>query len=320
MAARRARRMSRPPICNFACRAFLPMDKSFKLALGSIAVGFFVLALKYYAFYLTGSVALYSDALESIINVATAIAASFAVRLAAVPPDANHPYGHHKAEYLSAVLEGALIVVAAISILREAYNGLLAPAPLDAPFQGLLVNGLASAVNAGWCWILFRYGRRWRSPALVADARHLWTDVVTSAGVIVGVALVPVTGWNRLDSALAALVALNILWSGWKLMRESIGGLMDERAPEATIARVREVISHHAEGALEAHDLRTRHAGRMIFLDFHLVVPGTMTVSESHALCDRIEAALREGIEDIVINIHVEPEEKAKHPGGVPVL
>lgn len=296
------------------------MDKPIKLALGSIAIGMIVLALKYYAFHITGSVALYSDALESIINVATAVAAFFAVRLAAMPPDANHPYGHHKAEYLSAVLEGVLVLLAALSILHQAYAAWMDPLPIEAPFEGLLVNAVAGLINAGWCGILFRYGRRWRSPALVADARHLWTDVVTSIGVILGVALVSATGWLRFDAVMAALVAVNILWSGWKLMRESIGGLMDETAPEATLAKVREVISQHAEGALEAHDLRTRHAGRMLFLDFHLVVPGAMTVSEAHALCDRIEAALYAGLEDIVVNIHVEPEEKAKHPGGVPVL
>ena len=296
------------------------MDKTIRLASGSIVVAVVVLALKFYAFRITGSIALYSDALESIINVATAIGAFFAIRLAAVPPDANHPYGHHKAEYLSAVLEGALIIVAALSILHAAYTGLTQPKALTAPLDGILVNGAASVVNAGWCFVLFRFGRRWRSPALIADGRHLWTDILSSIGVILGLSLVPLTGWLQLDAILAALVAGNILWSGWRLMRESIGGLMDETAPEATVTRVREVISHHAEGALEAHDLRTRHAGRMIFLDFHLVVPGSMTVGESHALCDRIEKALREGIEDIVITIHVEPEEKAKHPGGVPVL
>ena len=296
------------------------MDRTLKLALGSIAVGVLVLSLKYLAYRLTGSIALYSDALESIINVATAIAAFLAVRLSAVPPDANHPYGHHKAEYLSAVVEGVLIVVAALTILREAYYGFVAPKPLDAPFEGLMVNAAASAINAMWCSILFRYGRRWRSPALVAEGRHLWTDVVTSGLVLVGVGLVAVTGWLQLDPALAALIAVNILWSGWKLMRESIGGLMDEAAPQETLARVRELISGHAAGALEAHDLRTRHAGRVTFIDFHLVVPGTMSVAESHALCDRIEAALRTDIEDAVITIHVEPEEKAKHPGGVPVV
>ncbi len=236
------------------------MDRTLRLALGSIVVGVIVFGLKYIAFVLTGSVALYSDALESIINVATAVAAFFAVRLSAVPPDDNHPYGHHKAEYLSAVAEGVLIIVAAIAILREAYFGYLDPHPLDAPVQGLAINVLASVVNAGWCLVLFRYGKRWRSPALVADAQHLWTDVVTSGGVIVGVALVAVTGYNRLDSILAALVALNILWSGWKLMRESIGGLMDEAPPPEVVNRVKEVISAHAAGALEAHDVRTRHA------------------------------------------------------------
>lgn len=296
------------------------MDRVLKLALGSIAVGIVVLGLKYLAYHVTGSLGLYSDALESIINVATAIAAFIAVRVSAAPPDADHPYGHYKAEYLSAVVEGVLIVGAALVILREAYFGFIAPRPLDTPFLGLMINGVASIINAAWCFILFRCGRRWKSPALLADARHLWTDVVTSVGVIIGVALVAVTGWLQLDAVVAALVAVNILWAGWKLMRESIGGLMDEALPAETLARVREIISGHAGGALEAHDLRTRHAGRAIFIDFHLVVPGTMTVSESHALCDQIEDALHEGIENAIISIHVEPEEKAKHPGGVPII
>ncbi|MGI6854443.1 cation diffusion facilitator family transporter [Mesorhizobium sp. 1B3] len=296
------------------------MDKTLKLALGSIAVGILVLGLKYLAYKVTGSIALYSDALESTVNVATAIAAFFAIRWSTTPPDANHPYGHHKAEYLSAVLEGVLIVIAAILVMHEAYKGFIAPRPLEAPLRGLLINGAASTVNAIWCVILFRYGRLWRSPALVADARHLWTDVVTSAGVIVGVALVPLTGWLQLDPILATLVAVNILWSGWRLMRESIGGLMDEALPEETLARVKELISANAEGAIEAHDLRTRQAGRVTFVEFHLVVPGTMSVSESHSVCDRIEGALRKGVEGAIITIHVEPEEKAKHPGGVPVV
>jgi cation diffusion facilitator family transporter len=296
------------------------MDRVHKLALGSIVIGLLVLATKYFAYVLTGSVALYSDALESIINVATAVSAFFAVRLSSVPADANHPYGHYKAEYLSAVLEGVLIVVAAISILVASYHGFMAPRALDAPLQGLLVNAGASALNAIWCFVLLHYGRAWRSTALVADARHLWTDVVTSAGVLVGVGLVAWTGYLQLDSIVAALVALNILWSGWTLVRESIGGLMDEAIPAETLAKVREIISTNSTGALEAHDVRTRAAGRATFIEFHLVVPGSMTVSESHALCDRIEAALRDEIADAKITIHVEPEEKAKHPGAVRVV
>lgn len=296
------------------------MGTPLKLAASSIAVGCLVLALKYVAYLLTGSVALYSDALESVINVATAVAAFFAVRVSAAPPDANHPYGHQKAEYFSAIVEGVLILIAAVAIFYAAYHGILKPRPLEAPAKGLLINAAASGINAAWYFVLLKSGRRHRSPALIADAEHLWTDVVTSIGVLIGVALVWLTDQPILDPVIAALVAVNILWTGWKLMRSSIGGLMDEVVPEETLTKIREIISSHAEGALEAHDLRTRQAGRAIFIDFHLVVSGSMTVSESHELCDRIETALRKEIYDIMISIHVEPEEKAKHPGGVPVV
>jgi len=296
------------------------MKQVIRLALGSIVVGVLVLALKYAAYLFTGSVALFSDAAESIVNVATAVAAFFAVRWSAVPPDANHPYGHSKAEYLSAVAEGVLIVVAAIAILRKAYLGYLDPQPIDAPAIGLAINGLATAINAGWCFMLFRVGRQRRSPALLADAQHLLTDVVTSLGVFVGVVLVAVTGWIVLDSLIAGLVALHILWWGWALMRKSIGGLMDEAVSNDLLEKIRQAISKEAEGALEAHDLRTRQAGRTTFIEFHLVVPGTMSVADSHDICDRIEAALRADVHDAVITIHVEPEHKAKHPGGVPVV
>jgi cation diffusion facilitator family transporter len=293
------------------------MDKLQKLALGGIGVGALVLALKYAAFHVTGSIALYSDALESIINVATAVVAFFAIRVSAAPPDANHPYGHHKAEYFSAVLEGVLIILAALSILREAYFGFMAPKALEAPGLGLAINGVASLVNAAWSWVLIRQGRRTRSPALVADGRHLLADVVTSAGVIVGIGLALLTGWTILDPILAALVAVNILWSGWALVKESLSSLMDEAVPEAVLVRVREAISANAEGAIEAHDLRTRHAGRMTFIDFHLVVPGAMSVTDAHDICDRLERALKIEVEDSLITIHVEPDDKAKHAGIV---
>jgi cation diffusion facilitator family transporter len=293
------------------------MSRIQKLAIGSIFVGAVVFALKYAAYYLTGSIALYSDALESIINVVTALAAFMAVRVSAAPADANHPYGHHKVEYFSAVLEGVLIIVAAMMILREAYFGFFAPRMLDAPATGLAVNALATVINAFWSWRLIREGRRLRSPAIVADGRHLLTDVFTSVGVLAGLLLVPLTGWVWLDSVLAAFVALNILWSGWGLMKESIGGLMDEALPEATLSRVRDIISSNAAGAIEAHDLRTRHAGKMTFIDFHLVVPGTMSVTAAHDICDRLERALKDDIEDALITIHVEPDNKAKHAGIV---
>ncbi|MBM6593706.1 cation diffusion facilitator family transporter [Microvirga pudoricolor] len=293
------------------------MDKLQKLALGSIVVGALVLALKYAAFHVTGSIALYSDALESIINVVTAVVAFFAIRVSAAPPDANHPYGHHKAEYFSAVLEGVLIILAALSILREAYFGFLAPKPLEAPGLGLAINGAASLINAAWSWTLIRQGRAFRSPALIADGRHLLADVVTSIGVIIGIGLALATGLTILDPILAALVAVNILWSGWGLVKESLSGLMDEAVPESVLVRVREAISANAEGAIEAHDLRTRHAGRMTFIDFHLVVPGQMSVTDAHDICDRLERALKAEVEDALITIHVEPDNKAKHAGIV---
>lgn len=288
-----------------------------KIAIGSILVGLAVLALKLLAWRMTGSIALLSDALESTVNVATAVAALVAIRIAARPADANHPYGHHKAELFSAVLEGVMIILAALVILKEAWSGLMAPRVLDAPLEGLLVNGAASVLNAGWCWVLISQGRRRRSPALVADGHHLLSDVISSVGVTFGVGIAILTGWAVLDPIMAAIVALNILWSGWKVMASSMSGLLDESVPDDILATVRRVISQQATGAVEAHDLRTRHAGRATFIDFHLVVPGDVTVRIAHDICDRIEAALKAEVPDCIVTIHVEPEHKAKHSGIV---
>lgn len=293
------------------------MERTSKLALASIVIGLFVLGLKFTAYWLTGSVALYSDALESIVNVAAAAVAFIAIRLSAKPPDRNHPYGHEKAEYFSSVFEGVLIVVAALSVFREAYYAFIQPRAIDAPWEGLLVISLATVINGAWCWVLLRAGRKAKSPALVADGYHLLSDVLSSVGVILGVGLSVLTGWQVLDPALAVLVAINILWSGWKLVKESVGGLMDASPNSEVLDRIREVISQQAAGAIEAHDLRSRNAGRRTFIDFHLVVPGTMTVSDAHDICDRIEEALRAEVGDAVITIHMEPEDKAKHQGIV---
>lgn len=288
-----------------------------KLAIGSIIIGFVVLGLKTLAYWMTGSVALLSDALESTVNVATAFAALIAIRVAAKPADADHPYGHHKAEFFSAVLEGVMIIVAALLIFREAFDGLVNPMPLALPFEGLLVNMAATLINGFWAWVLITRGRIHKSPALVADGRHLITDVFTSVGVAFGVVLAVVTGWWILDPLLASLVAINILWSGSKIVKESLSGLMDEAVSEGMLSDIRAVIAAESAGAIEAHDLRTRHAGVATFIDFHLVVPSETTVYEAHEICDRIEHALTDLLEDASVTIHVEPPHKTKHYGAI---
>ncbi len=290
-----------------------------RLAIGSVFVGLLVMALKVLAWGLTGSLALMSDALESLVNLATAIAVIVALRVARRPADDNHPFGHHKAEFFSAVLEGVLIVLAALFILREAYDGFQAPRAMNAPMLGMAINMAAGGINALWALMLIRNGRRYRSPALVADGKHLMTDVVSSVGVLIGVGLALATGWLWLDPAMAVLVALNILWSGSVVIKASLSGLMDEAVSETEMATIRQVIEAAAsdDAALQAHDLRTRHAGPVTFIEFHLVMPGKTTVEAAHDLCDRIEAALMAALPGARVTIHVEPEHKAKHSGHV---
>jgi cation diffusion facilitator family transporter len=290
-----------------------------RIAAGSIAIGCLVLAMKGAAWWVTGSAALYSDALESIVNVAASVIALAALRFAAIPADANHTYGHDKAEFFAAVIEGVLIIIAALSIFSHAWETWQDPHQLALPGQGLLLNALATVLNGLWCVVLLRSGKRLRSPALTADGWHLLSDVVTSIGIAIGVGLVVLTGYLVLDPLLAAAAGVYVLWSGMAMIYLSVGGLMDA-APEPTVInRIREVVAESAVGAIEAHDLRMRHAGKLTFIEFHLVVPGTMTVAQSHAICDRVEEALRAEMPHLVITIHVEPEAKAKQH-GVPVL
>lgn len=286
------------------------------LALWSIVVAFAVLGLKLLAWLITGSVALYSDALESIVNVIASAAAFWAIRISHKPADQDHPFGHHKAEYLSAVLEGVLIVVAAMLILNEVWRTWQNPAPLEKPWTGLAVNGLATLLNATWAWILISIGRSARSPALVADGKHIMTDVVTSVGVFVGLVGAVFTGWHVLDPALAVIVALNILWQGWHVIGSSMSGLMDRAVDMDEHIRIRDIISANSKGALEVHDLRTRIAGRATFIEFHMVVDADMSVGDSHVICDRIEDALKAEIPSVRVTIHVEPDNEAKLPKG----
>nr|WP_295469934.1 cation diffusion facilitator family transporter [Mesorhizobium sp.] len=291
-------------------------QKVARLAFWSIIIAFAVMGLKFAAWWLTGSVALYSDALESIVNVIAAAAAFWAITVSHKPADRDHQFGHHKAEYFSAVLEGVLIVVASILIFAEVVRAWQTPVSLDDPGLGLGINAAGAAINAIWAWLLIRTGTAERSPALVADGRHIMTDVVTSVGVLAGLLGAIATGWVVLDPLLALIVAMNILFQGWKVITSSLSGLMDEAVSLEQNIHIREIISANSKGALEVHDLKTRIAGRATFIEFHLIVDADMKVGDSHAICDRIEEALRQEIPSVRVTIHVEPDDEAKLPIG----
>ena len=307
-------RHAAPAVTAFVAPA---VTRAENFAAGSIAVGLLVLAMKAAAWWLTGSAALFSDAAESVVNVVAAVVALAALRLAAKPADAEHPYGHDKAEFFSAVVEGSLIVGAALVILQHAWQTYQMPQPIEQPLLGMVLNGVSALFNLGWAMVLLHRGTSLRSPALRADGRHLIGDVVTSVGVIIGVTLVITTGIQLLDPLFAAMTALYVLGSGAYVIRDSVGGLMDAAPSPEIVERIRALVGQHADGAIEAHDLRTRHGGRHTFLEFHLVVPGRMTVSDAHAICDRVEEALRAEMDGLMITIHVEPDGNAKHRGVI---
>ena len=293
------------------------MQNAKDIAWKSIVIALIVLGLKALAAWWSDSVALYSDAVESIVNVVTAMAALGAIIYAARPPDANHPYGHEKAEYFVAMVEAVLIGAAAFAILSQAWFSLQSQNMLNVPATAFAANIAASIINGLWCAVLIRHGRRLRSTALEADGWHLFSDVLSSVGVLAGVLLAKVTGITLLDPLMAMFVAVNILWSGWKLMKVSVLGLMDTAPDDETISAIRNVIAKEGDGALEAHDLRARLSGAVTFIEFHLVVDGNLSVNEAHQICDRIEARLVRELPNSRINIYVEPEFKAKQHDAI---
>lgn len=274
----------------------------------SVAAAVVTIVLKTAAWYVTGSVGMLSDALESLINLAAALLTLSMLRLAAVPPDEAHPYGRFKAEYFSSGIEGALIVFAAVSIAFAAVPRLASPQPIDAPLLGIALSAAATMVNLGAGLLLIMAGRRRHSIAIEADGHHLMSDVWTSAGVIAGVALMAATGWLLLDPLIALAVALHIIWTGAVLMRRSFAGLLDAAIPEAERAEVEKIFAEYRRRYhVEFHALLTRQAGARRFISFHLLVPDAWPVDRAHQLSEEIEERIRSLVPHAITLSHIEP-------------
>jgi cation diffusion facilitator family transporter len=280
-----------------------------KYAWLSIAAAVATIALKTIAYLLTGSVGLLSDALESLVNLAAAIMALTMLHIAARPADDDHTYGHSKAEYFSSAIEGMLILVAAGSIGWAAWGRLIEPQPIEQAGLGLAISVIASLINLVVAQILLRASRRSRSITLEGNARHLMTDVWTSGGVLLGVGLVWLTGWQRLDPLIALIMAANIVWSGVQLVRRSALGLMDTALPEEDLAEVRTVLESYADRGMEYHALRSRQAGARRFVSMHLLVPDSWTVKQGHRVAEEIEDAIRQRLVYTTVFTHLEPRD-----------
>ena len=275
----------------------------------TILIGCAVLALKTVAWWVTGSVALYSDALESIVNVAASLVALIALRIAARPADANHPYGHDKAEFFAATIEGVLIVLAALSIFDHAWNAWLNPRAFEAPLLGLALNGAATALNGAWAFVLLRAGTRLRSPTLNADGMHLLSDVITSVGVAAGVTAAIISGYVILDPIVAGLTGVYVCWAGISMISRSAAGLMDISLPADSIAQVEALLTEYRRQGLDFHALRTRQAGSRAFVTLHILVPGQWTVQHGHDWAERIEGDIRKTLPHAHVTTHLEPLE-----------
>jgi cation diffusion facilitator family transporter len=275
----------------------------------SIAAALVTLGLKTTAWLLTGSVGLFSDAAESLVNLAAAVTAFLSLRYSARPVDASHTYGHEKIEYFSSGLEGGLVLVAAVTIGYYAVVRLIWPSPPEQLGLGMTLSLIAAAINGAVAWNLLRVGRRHGSIVLEADGQHLMTDVWTSVAVLAGLAVIWLGGWAVLDPLIALAVAVNVLWTGADLMHRSFDGLMDHSLPEAGLAKVRSAIEANLGPRMDYHAVRSRQAGARRFLDFHLLVPGLMSVRESHDLMRRIETAVRTALPGLEVTIHAEPIE-----------
>ncbi|MEB3199431.1 MAG: cation diffusion facilitator family transporter [Synechococcaceae cyanobacterium] len=275
----------------------------------SVAAAVATIALKTWAWRLTGSVGLLSDAMESGVNLVAALAALWALSLAAKPADRRHHYGHFKAEYFSSGLESVLIVLAAIAILQTSLGRLLQPQPLEQLGLGVAISLLATALNAAVAWVLLKASRRFHSITLRADAQHLLTDVWTSTGVVVGIGLVKLTGWTVLDPLIAIAVAIHIIGTGWTLLRETASGLLDRSLPEEEQRQLEQLLASHESDQIRFHALRSRVAGSRRFVSFHVLVPGAWSVQRGHDLCERLEHEIATTLTRTHVLTHLEPIE-----------
>jgi cation diffusion facilitator family transporter len=291
-----------PPIASAAT----PLAR---LAWLAIAAALATIALKTAAWLLTDSVGFLSDAAESLVNLAAAVMALLILRYVARPPDAEHMYGHEKAEYFSAGVEGTLIILAAGGIVWTAVARLVDPVPLEHVEVGIVVSVVASVINLAVARTLIRAGREARSVTLEADGKHLLTDVWTSVGVVVGVGAAATTGWEALDPLVALAVGANIVITGGSLMRRSAGGLMDRALDPEELDAVKSVLEGHSSDEVHLHALRTRRAGRRAFVTFHVLTPGTWTVQQGHDFSEHVEAHLRDVLDNATVTTHLEPVE-----------
>lgn len=284
-------------------------QKLMRFAWLSIATAVFTITLKYSAYMLTGSVGLLSDALESGINLITAVVALIVLFVAAQPPDDEHAFGHAKAEYFAGGLEGFMILVAGMVIIFTAVSRLLAPEPIAQIGMGVFISIVASVGNLGTAVLLKRAGQKHRSLTLTAESHHLMTDVWTSGGVILGIVLVGFTGWVRLDALIAIVVAINIMVTGVKLLKMSMNGLMDSALPACEIEQIQEILDSYRFRGIDYHALRTRQSGAQRFLTLHVQTPGEWSVQKGHALIEEIEADIIRHFAPIALIIHLEPLE-----------
>ncbi len=275
----------------------------------SVAAAIATIALKALAYRLTGSVGLLSDAVESLVNLAAAVMALIMIHIAARPPSEEHAYGFSKAEYFASGFEGALIFLAAIAIVAAAVERLFAPRALEQLSIGLLLSGAATVVNLVVARVLIRIGRQRNSIALEADGHHLMTDVLTSVGIIVGLIAVLMSGWQWLDPIIAIGVALNILWTGYRLLRRSVLGLLDRAVPAQQRAAIGAVLARYEGQGIKFHALRTREAAGRSFVSVHVLVPGAWTVQRGHELLEEIERDIRSALPSAVVFTHLEPVE-----------